>query len=62
MKASSGTHDCFGGIQKDGLTMNSEDFQALARRSAIDALKALAAIAVDSRGANRGQAAHAEKT
>jgi len=42
--------------------MNSEDFQALARRSAIDALKALAAIAVDSRGANRGQAAHAEKT
>jgi hypothetical protein len=27
--------------------MNSEDFQALARRGAIDALKALAAIAVD---------------
>jgi hypothetical protein len=27
--------------------MNNEDFQALARRGAIDALKALAAIAVD---------------
>ena len=27
--------------------MNNEDFQALARRGALDALKALAAIAVD---------------
>ena len=47
MKAPSRTYDRFGDTQRDGLIMNSEDFQALARRGAIDALKALAAIAVD---------------
>jgi hypothetical protein len=36
----------FGGTPNDGV-MNNEDFQALARQGALDALKALAAIAVD---------------
>jgi hypothetical protein len=34
--------------------MNNEDFQALARRDAIDALKALAAIAVDPTAVSSG--------
>jgi DNA-directed RNA polymerase specialized sigma24 family protein len=33
--------------QREGLIMNNEDFQALARQGALDALQALAAIAVD---------------
>jgi hypothetical protein len=46
MPRNSRTDGRFGGTQSDG-GMNNEDFQALARQGALDALKALAAIAVD---------------
>jgi ATP dependent DNA ligase domain len=46
-RGASGADGRFGGTQRNGVIMNNEDFQALARQGAIDALKALAAIAVD---------------
>jgi hypothetical protein len=39
--------------QRDGVTMNNDDFRSLAGRHALDALKALAALAVDPAAAAR---------
>jgi hypothetical protein len=45
--------DQLGGTQRDGVTMNNEDFRSLAGQHALDALKALAALAVDPAAAAR---------
>jgi hypothetical protein len=46
-----------GGTQRDGVTMNNEDFRSLAGQHALDALKALAALG--RRSSRRGQGSRA---